>query len=278
MPTKLLPELTDSKGIPVTYPLYQIDAFTHERFKGNPAAVVPLTQPCSDELMLNIAAENNLSETAFLLPADDDCADYRLRWFTPQHEVDLCGHATLAAAFVLFEHLQFNGSQIRFSTQSGLLTVNKNNQLLTLDFPSRPATTEPLAQGILDALGISSVQYCAKSRDWLLVLDSQAQVANLKPDFKALALASEAAVIVTAPGDKCDFVSRFFAPALGIDEDPVTGSAHCTLTPYWAKVLGKALLSAQQVSARGGDLQCRLEGDRVFIEGAAVTYLKGEIA
>ncbi|GAB3104504.1 PhzF family phenazine biosynthesis protein [Aestuariicella hydrocarbonica] len=268
-------------------PLYQIDAFTTERFKGNPAAVVPLTEWLSDEQLQHIAAENNLSETAFFVPLTatasketgntDADFDFHLRWFTPTHEVDLCGHATLAAAFTLFEHLGFTGEQVRFKSLGGPLTVTRDEQQLRLDFPSRPPQPIPVPGAILQALGVDSVQFSGRSRDWLLVLDSEQTVANLTPNWYALAQAAQHPVIVTAKGERCDFVSRFFAPSLGINEDPVTGSAHCTLTPYWAGALNRTQLSARQISARGGELTCVLEGERVYLCGQGVTYLTGEI-
>lgn len=257
-------------------PIYQIDAFTQQKFGGNPAAVVPLQSWLSDEQMLNIAAENNLAETAFIVPAKTG-ADFELKWFTPTIEIDLCGHATLAAAFTLFEHLNFIGEEIRFSTLSGLLTVRKNGDCLTMDFPARAPEDKPLPTEVLSALGFESVRYSGLSRDWLIEVDNESTVANLDFECSELAKATKTAVIITARGDNCDFVSRFFAPEFGVDEDPVTGSAHCTLTPYWANVLDKTELEARQISSRGGELQCRLEGDRVFISGHAVTYLVGSI-
>ncbi|MGH1372049.1 MAG: PhzF family phenazine biosynthesis protein [Cellvibrionaceae bacterium] len=257
-------------------PIYQIDAFTQKRFGGNPAAVVPLQSWLSDEQMLNIAAENNLAETAFIVPAKTG-ADFELKWFTPEVEIDLCGHATLAAAFTLFEHLNFVGEQVSFSTRSGILKVAKDGDALTMDFPTRAPEDKPLPVDILDALGLKSVRYSGLSRDWLIVLDNEQAVANLEFECSELAKATNTAVIVTAKGDHCDFVSRFFAPHFGVDEDPVTGSAHCTLIPYWAGVLDKTELKARQISRRGGDLHCRLEQERVFITGHAVTYLVGAI-
>lgn len=270
-------------------PIYQIDAFTRERFKGNPAAVVPLTDWLSDAQLLNIAAENNLSETAFYVPAQagkvdehGEGFDFELRWFTPTHEVDLCGHATLAAAYALFNNLDeantINDPVIRFHSRSGILTVQKSGDGLTMNFPARPAVPQPVSEEILQALGVESVSFSGKSpRDWLLVVDSEATVAGLKPNLHLLASASDSPVIVSAKDDHCDFVSRFFAPGLGVDEDPVTGSAHCTLTPYWAETLQRQDLSARQISARGGEVQCQLEGDRVSLTGQAVCYLQGSI-
>jgi len=260
----------------MTLPIYQIDAFTHQRFSGNPAAVVPLQQWLSDTQMLNIAAENNLAETAFIVPAKDK-VDFELRWFTPAVEIDLCGHATLAAAYTLFQHLGFNGRQVSFSTRSGVLMVSQEGDRLTMDFPARAPEKKPVPIEILQALGIDSVQYSGLSRDWLLELNDEQSVADLNPDFSQLKRVSDQAVIVTARGEQYDFVSRFFAPGFGVDEDPVTGSAHCTLTPYWAEVLGKPELQARQISSRGGDLTCRLDEDRVFMTGHATTYLIGSI-
>lgn len=257
-------------------PIYQIDAFTHQRFSGNPAAVVPLQEWLSDTQMLNIAAENNLAETAFIVPAKGE-VDFELRWFTPTVEIDLCGHATLAAAYTLFRHLNFNAEKVSFSTRSGVLLVSREGDQLTMDFPARAPEKKPVPSDILEALGIESVQYSGLSRDWLLQVDNEQSVANLNPDFSQLKKVSDQAIIVTARGQQHDFVSRFFAPGYGVDEDPVTGSAHCTLTPFWAEVLDKSELQARQISSRGGDLTCRLDKDRVFMTGHAITYLIGSI-
>ena len=257
-------------------PIYQIDAFTQQYFAGNPAAVVPLHGWLKDDVMLNIAAENNLAETAFFTPADGD-ADFELRWFTPTYEIDLCGHATLAAAYVLFEHLNFQKPSVLFSTQSGLLKVSRQGEQLTLDFPARPPEETPVAKELLQALGLERVVYAGLSRDWLLEIDSEEQLRQLQVDISQLSKVSDKAVIITAAGQQKDFVSRFFAPNFGVAEDPVTGSAHCTLVPYWADKLDKSQLEARQISQRGGDLSCRLEGDRVFMSGHATTYLVGSI-
>jgi len=261
----------------MTLPIYQIDAFTQKVFGGNPAAVVPLQAWLSDETMLAIAAENNLAETAYFIPSSG-ASDYELRWFTPGNEIDLCGHATLATAFTLFEHLNFNRSQVSFATQSGELVVSRDGDRLTMDFPSRPAPATPLVEGMLEALGLTSIAFSGLSRDWLIEVDDEDTVAQLKPDFSALAKATDKAVIVTARGQKHDFVSRFFAPNFGVPEDPVTGSAHCTLVPYWAEQLEKSALEARQISARGGDLYCELKGDRVFMSGYARSYLTGYLS
>ncbi len=254
-------------------PLYQVDAFASEVFRGNPAAVCPLEACLPDRTLQNIAAENNLSETAFLVPR---AADFDLRWFTPITEVDLCGHATLASAFVLFTERGIKSDSIRFHSRSGLLTVSRDAGLLTLDFPSRPAACCVAPEALLRGLG-ANPQEGLKARDYLAVFNSEAEVRALKPDFGVLQSLDSLGIIATAPGDDCDFVSRFFAPAAGINEDPVTGSAHCTLIPYWAKRFGKTRLHARQVSRRGGELFCEMAGDRVRIGGKAVLYSRGEI-
>ena len=252
-------------------PLYQVDAFTSRLFGGNPAAICPLVNWLPDSLLQSIAAENNLAETAYFVKETNGC---RLRWFTPRVEMDLCGHATLAAAFVLFKCLGLAGESVIFQSRSGPLTVTRTGDLYTLDFPSRPPLPSPDSAAITAALGLAP-QAVLAARDLFCVFGSEAEVAALKPDMKAVAGLSHLAVIVTAPGDDCDFVSRFFAPALGVDEDPVTGSAHCTLTPYWADRLGKTTMTARQISARGGDLTVEQVGDRVKMSGHAVLYLEG---
>ncbi|MEX2604623.1 MAG: PhzF family phenazine biosynthesis protein [Gracilimonas sp.] len=255
--------------------IYQVDAFTTELFSGNPAAVVPLEEWLSDEQMQNIAAENNLSETAFFLKEGNS---YRLRWFTPTTEVDLCGHATLATAHVMFEELGYGEDEIVFKTRSGLLTVSKEEDKLSMNFP---ADEMPGADGpsvLFNGLGIKRTPEVYKTDDYMVVLDTESEVANLQPDFRLLNEVDARGIIVTAPGDVVDFVSRFFAPQSGVDEDPVTGSAHTKTTPFWSKKLGKTELKARQISERGGDLTCRMKGDRVEILGEAVTYLKGEIS
>ena len=255
------------------YDIYQIDAFASTPFAGNPAAIVPLETWLPDDVMLNIAAENNLAETAFFKRSENG---YDLRWFTPTVEMDLCGHATLATGYVIFDILGTDQTILRFQTRSGELTVEKSDGRFVLDFPSRPAVaTEPPA-GLLEAIG-AQPREILRSRDFLLVYESEADILAIEPNFYSLFSIDAHAVIVTAPGESCDFVSRFFAPALGVNEDPVTGSAHCTLIPYWAERLGKNELFARQVSARGGELFCELRGDRVKIAGDAVLYLKGEI-
>lgn len=268
-------------------PLLQIDAFTTRVLRGNPAAVMPFEAWPEDELLLGLAAENALSETAFLVPAVGERllapgspADYELRWFTPAVEVDLCGHATLAAAHALMvEELcgPCTGSRLVFASRSGLLTVEREGEELVLDFPARPGEPAPEEGAALGrALGVEPVEV-QRSRDLLAVLPDEASLRALEPDMAALARLDSLGVIATAPAEdtQLDFVSRFFAPGAGVPEDPVTGSAHCTLTPYWASRLDRQELLARQISARGGELRCTLEGDRVRIAGRAVTYLRG---
>ncbi len=256
-------------------PLYQVDAFADGPFTGNPAAVCPLESWLPDDVMQRVAAENNLSETAFFVPEGEG---YRLRWFTPTTEVDLCGHATLASGFVVFRWLKPGAGSITFQTeQAGPLTVAQDGALLALDFPSRPPAPCAMSEPLAAALGHRPAALCA-ARDYLAVYDSAEDIAVLQPDFAVLAALDRFAVIVTAPGTGgVDFVSRFFAPARGVDEDPVTGSSHCTLIPYWAERLGKHRLSARQLSRRGGALSCAFNGDRVTIAGRALLYLEGTI-
>ncbi len=255
-------------------PIYQVDAFTHRLFGGNPAAVVLLDDWLPDAVLQAIAAENNLAETAFVIPRPDVAP---LRWFTPAVEVDLCGHATLAAAYVLFRHRYAAAERLCFDTRSGELTVARAGETLSMDFPSRPGRPVMISDELVAALG-ARPREVHLARDLLAVFASEAEVRAIRPDFAALAALDAFAVIVSAPGDEVDFVSRFFAPGAGIPEDPVTGSAHCTLIPYWAGRLGKTELTARQISARGGELACRLRDDRVLIAGRAVEYLRGEIA
>ncbi|HXR78850.1 MAG TPA: PhzF family phenazine biosynthesis protein [Bryobacteraceae bacterium] len=256
-------------------PVYQVDAFTSRIFAGNPAAVCPLNEWLPDETMQAVAAENNLSETAFFVRNGNG---FHLRWFTPAVEVDLCGHATLASAYVLFHVLGELGDQLRFTTKAGELIVRRNeNNMLALDFPARPPEPTRPCVGLMEAFGVKP-QAVLGARDYLLVFDSEEEVRNLKPDMELLKAIDRFAVIVTAPGNDCDFVSRFFAPAKGVPEDPVTGSAHCTLIPYWAQRLGKDNMLARQVSKRGGELYCELRGNRVEIAGQAALFLRGEIA
>jgi len=256
-------------------PLYQVDAFTSEIFSGNPAAVCILDTWIDDNTLQAIAAENNLSETAFLVQNENGFA---LRWFTPLTEVDLCGHATLASAFVLFVCRNWRAQTIRFQTlKRGQLTVTKQDELFAMDFPARPAYQQAPYEGLDRALGVTPEKIYGSAEDLMVVLDSEKAVASVQPNFSALARLDCRGVIITAPGENCDFVSRFFAPRVGIPEDPVTGSAHCVLIPYWSAVLGKEELYAKQVSKRGGELFCRLGDDRVTISGKAALYLEGEI-
>ncbi len=254
-------------------PIYQVDAFTRRRFAGNPAAVCPLSEWLEPTTMQAIAAENNLSETAFLVPRG---GEYELRWFTPKVEVDLCGHATLASAFVVFFHLQPTLQRVAFHTRSGRLEVVREKDLLVLDLPSYPPSPCPPVPGLAEALGTEPEEFLL-AHEHLAVYPSEAAVLRLEPDMGALQKTDVFGVIVTAPGTDCDFVSRFFAPSAGIPEDPVTGSAHCALTPYWSARLSKRLLLARQVSSRGGELRCEDRGERVSIAGAAVLYLEGTI-
>jgi PhzF family phenazine biosynthesis protein len=254
-------------------PIYQVDAFAATPFTGNPAAVCPLEEWLPDSVMQQIATENNLAETAFFVP---EGIGYRLRWFTPAVEVDLCGHATLASAQVLWEKLGFIGARISFETRSGTLTVSRDKDVLALDFPARPPEPCQVHPALIAALGGSPVEVLA-ARDYLVVYATEEEVQALTPNLNALAKVDRFAVIATAPGKEYDFVSRFFAPAQGIPEDPVTGSAHCTLTPYWSAKLRKTTLRAKQISARGGELLCEDHCDRVSIAGKAVLYMEGTI-
>jgi predicted PhzF superfamily epimerase YddE/YHI9 len=254
--------------------LWQVDAFTAEPFAGNPAAVCLLDRPRDDRFLQQVAAEMNLSETAFLLPEGDA---YRLRWFTPEAEVDLCGHATLASAHVLFTMRGGPGGELAFLTRSGRLAAARRGQLVELDFPALPPKKEAPPPGLLDALGVKTVSAHRSRFDRLLDVQSEKAVRAVAPDFRALGEVDTRGVIVTARGDRHDFVSRFFAPAVGIDEDPVTGSAHCVLAPFWAARLGKREMTGFQASRRGGEVRVRLDGDRVFLGGRAVTVLEGEL-
>jgi predicted PhzF superfamily epimerase YddE/YHI9 len=260
-------------------PIYQVDAFTEKLFGGNPAAVCPLEEWLPDATMQAIAAENNLAETAFFVHKDGGGDDYLLRWFTPTVEVDLCGHATLASAHVVFSFLQPGRDSVGFRTlKAGTLTVQKRGDLLVMDFPARPAEPVTPPPGLIAALG-GKPREVLKARDHMLVYDSATEVSALKPDFAALGRIADCwAAMATAPGENgVDFVSRFFGPRQGIDEDPATGSSHCTLVPYWAKRLGKTELQARQLSRRVGTLTCAFNGDRVSIGGRAVLYLEGQI-
>jgi PhzF family phenazine biosynthesis protein len=256
-------------------PIFQVDAFTTRRFAGKPAAVMPMDSFLEDAVLQAIAAENNLAETAFLVP---EGGDYRLRWFTPTTEVSLCGHATLASAAVVMERLEPERSSVVFYSASGPLTVNRTERGYILDFPvrlSEPVSTPP---GLAEALGVVPIEVFANAFNYLALLESEQVLRAVDPEMTALARIDRSGVIVTAAGDGVyDFVSRYFAPAKGIPEDPVTGGAHCMLAPYWAKRLGKTAFRAFQASRRGGEMICRLVGDRIELEGTCVFYLEGEV-
>lgn len=258
-------------------PLFQVDAFTHKPFSGNPAAVCVLDEPADPAWMQSVALEMNLSETAFLVPQADG---YGLRWFTPAVEVDLCGHATLASAHTLWETGRLAPeSEARFHTRSGLLTARKVGEWIELNFPARTPAQSTIPDGLEKALGVTA-RFVGKSRfDYLVEVESAQIVREMQPDHPALRHLPVRGVMVTAAGDDgYDFVSRFFAPGSGIDEDPVTGSAHCCLTPYWAAKLGKQEMTAFQASPRGGVVRVRLGEDRVYLQGQAVTVLRGGLA
>ncbi len=256
--------------------LYQVDAFAAQIFKGNPAAICPLDEWLPEDTMQQIAMENNLSETAFFVKRP---GGYGLRWFTPKMEVDLCGHATLATAHVLFHHLNYEGSSITFFTHSGDLKVKqKETGLYAMNFPVPRMIKEKAPEPLKRGMSKLSIQECFKADDYMLVTDDETELQKLRPDFGLLAEVDTRGIIVTAPGSKVDFVSRFFAPAAGISEDPVTGSAHTMLAPYWAQRLGKKELKARQISPRGGEIRCRLkDDDRVELTGQACTFMVGEI-
>lgn len=253
--------------------LYQIDAFTNKVFAGNPAAVCPLEKWLPDELMQSIAIENNLSETAFFIPTKNG---FHLRWFTSKTEVDLCGHATLASAYVLFNLLEYSEDKIRFQTREGDLFVERQGEELVMDFPTKAPVKCDIPDLLVKALGVEPLALYT-NEDYVALLSSEEDVKAVNPDFNTMREIDTRGIIVTAPGDEVDFVSRFFAPRFGIDEDPVTGSAHCVLTPFWAERLGKKSLTAKQVSSRVGDLKCVLEGPRVKIIGCAVQYMQAEL-
>ena len=255
-------------------PIYQVDAFTSTLFKGNPAAVCPLEEWLPEERLQAIAAENNLSETAFFVGHKNG---YKLRWFTPTTEVDLCGHATLAAAFIIFKYIDASLSAVEFNTKSGTLKVERDGAMLSMDFPARPGTAATVPEDLVNGLGVPPNEvYLA--RDYLAVYDSEETVESISPVLDCLLRIDGLGVIVTAPGGNVDFVSRFFAPKAGVPEDPVTGSAHSTLVPYWSKRLNKKKLHAYQLSRRGGELFCEDLGDRVKIASNAVLYLEGIIS
>ena len=269
--------------------IYQVDAFAEKVFTGNPAAVIPLESWLEDDLMQKIAMENNLSETAFFVKHDGSLtslplgegrggAGYHLRWFTPGHEIDLCGHATLASAYVIKNFIEPHAAEIQFTTQkAGTLKASARDGIYTLDFPSRiPQPCEVPGQ-LLKSLSVSAVAEVLKSRDYFVVLPDEDAVKNVEPDFESMKELDALGVIVTAKGHEADVVSRCFYPGAGIPEDPVTGSAHCNLVPYWSEKLGKTKLFCKQLSPRGGELYCELEGDRVLMSGKSVLFMQGEI-
>jgi len=254
--------------------IYQVDAFTSKVFGGNPAAVIPLQSWLDDDMMQKIALENNLSETAFFIKQNEG---YHIRWFTPTLEIDLCGHATLASAYVIKTFLEPHVQEITFTTQkAGILKTYSKDGMYTLDFPSRMPAVTTAPPVLLESLGVTTAIEILKSRDYFIVLPNEEAVQNMEPDFN-LMKELNAGVIITAKGHSADIVSRFFYPAAGIDEDPVTGSAHCNLIPYWSKKLGTTKIYAKQLSKRGGDLWCELAGDRVLMSGNCVLFMQGNI-
>lgn len=255
--------------------MYQVDAFTNKLFGGNPAAVIPLQQWLDDSLMQQIAAENNLAETVFFVAKGDG---YHIRWFTPEFEIDLCGHATLASAFILYNYLGYSKKDLLFYSKSGELAITRDGDKFRLNFPSRmPVRVTDYPEALLTGLDIADPLGVYKSRDYVVEVATEKEVLNLKIDMSLLNQVSTVGIIVTAPGKDCDFVSRFFAPNCGIAEDPVTGSAHSTLIPFWAEKLNKNMLHAKQLSKRGGELWCENMGNRVAISGNCVFYMKAEI-
>ncbi len=253
--------------------IYQVDAFTDHVFGGNPAAICPLENWLSDEKMQQISMENNLSETAFFVQENEQ---FHIRWFTPEMEIDLCGHATLASAHVIFNHLGYEKNDITFQYGGGLLSVINQGELLAMDFPAVQSSSTEITDQIGLSLGKKPLSLY-KARDLMAVFESESDIVSLEPNFAEMAKLNCLGIIATAPGDSVDFVSRFFAPRAGINEDPVTGSAHCMLIPFWARRLGKSKLEALQLSKRIGSLSCEFKGERVEIAGKAVTYLIGEI-
>ncbi|WP_276500566.1 PhzF family phenazine biosynthesis protein [Terrimonas pollutisoli] len=257
--------------------IFQVDAFADKLFGGNPAAVVPLKKWLPDDMMQQLAMENNLAETVFFAPSDKKDADYDIRWFTPAIEINLCGHATLASAFVLFDILKEKKKSVTFNSKSGLLTVRKKKDMLLMDFPSwKPEMITDYPSDLKEALGVNEIVAIYKHRDILVELNKEEDVQNANPDFTTLKKMG-LKVIITAPGKKVDFVSRFFAPVAGIDEDPVTGSAHSQLIPFWSEKTAKKIMQARQLSQRGGDIYCEQHGDRVIMGGQCVFYMQGEI-
>lgn len=258
--------------------IYQVDAFTSKLFAGNPAAVIPLRKWIDDELMQKIAMENNLSETVFFVPSVHKKADYDIRWFTPAFEINLCGHATLASAYVIFEVMKTKDSKVVFHSKSGLLTVKKTKDMLKMDFPSwKPERISEYPAELISSIGNPEIAGVYSHREYIVELMNEEAVRNCKPDFNLMKKVDKM-VIITAPGKEVDFVSRFFGPTAGVDEDPVTGSAHSQLIPFWSEKLGKKKMQARQLSARGGDIYCeQVDAERVIMGGNAVFYMKGNI-
>ena len=253
--------------------LYQIDAFASKPFEGNPAAICPLPTWLPDDVMQAIASENNLSETAFFIETTNG---YHIRWFTPVHEVDLCGHATLASAYVIFNILEYKQKQINFESRSGILRVTRNGDWLDMDFPAQPPIECETPDEIIQAFADKPL-LCLKSEDYIVVFDKEEEVRNAKPDLSLLTRLDLRGVVITSKARDCDFITRCFAPKYGINEDPVTGSAFTQLIPYWANKLDKSVLRAMQVSKRGGEVNCVYAGDRVTISGKAVKFMVGKI-
>ncbi len=259
--------------------IYQVDAFTDKTFGGNPAAVCPLDTWLPDEILQNIAMENNLSETAFFIPSKIENIDYDLRWFMPEGEVDLCGHATMAAAFIIFNHMDFPKDAIHFSSRSGTLTVKKRNDDLCMDFPIWHVEEHTEKQELTDASGISPTAIF-KGHYWMAIFESEDDITSMTPDFSQLQQINDIDFLIVTASSKdknIDFVSRFFCPKLGVNEDPVTGSAHCVTAPYWENHLNKNILNAYQASKRGGQVRCEVGDKRVEITGQATLYMKGQI-
>lgn len=254
-------------------PIYQIDAFANNPFEGNPAAVCPLNNWLPSEVMQLIAEENNLSETAFFVPTKKG---FHIRWFTPISEIDLCGHATLASAYVIFNCLNFSEKVISFESKSGILKVSKNEDLLVMDFPAQSPVLCQIPEEIKNAFGSTPIE-CLKSEDYIVVFNNENEVLSAHPDFSALSRLDLRGVAITAKSSRYDFVTRFFAPKFGINEDPVTGSAYTQLIPYWSNILGITELHSKQISRRGGEVLCKIHGSRVSIAGKAIKYLEGEI-
>jgi PhzF family phenazine biosynthesis protein len=257
------------------FSIYQVDAFAENVFSGNPAAVIPLEHWIDEDIMQKIAMENNLSETAFIVKEDEV---YQIRWFTPENEVDLCGHATLASAYVIKNFIEPHIAEIQFRTQrAGMLKASAKEGVYTLDFPARIPEPCTAPAGLLKSLGTAIAVEILKSRDYFVVLPDEEAVKNIEPDFILMQQLDSFGVIVTAKGQSADAVSRCFYPSAGINEDPVTGSAHCNIVPYWSEKLGKTKLQCKQLSKRGGTLDCELSGDRVLLSGKCVLFLQGEI-